>query len=59
MFERNGEPILHFRVYDGIGTCIEEYTGTLSEWNLRLLRGEAKKMLPQMLPLPEKRRWLH
>jgi hypothetical protein len=56
MFERDGEPILHFRVYDGIGTCIEEYTGTLSEWNRRLLRGEVKKLLP----LPEKRRqWLH
>jgi hypothetical protein len=56
MFERNGEPILHFRVYDGMGNCIEEYTGTLGEWNRRLLRGEVQKILPRP---QETRRWLN
>jgi hypothetical protein len=32
MFRRNGEEIMTFRVYDSIGTCINEFTGTMSEW---------------------------
>ena len=32
MFARDGDPIMSFRVYDGAGNCISDYTGTLTEW---------------------------
>jgi hypothetical protein len=32
MFLRDNKPIMTFRVYDGWGNCINEFTGTLDEW---------------------------
>ncbi len=32
MFSRAGEDVLTFRVYDGYGNCISEFTGTMREW---------------------------
>ncbi len=32
VFTRDGENILTFRVYDGYGNCINEFTGTMKEW---------------------------
>jgi hypothetical protein len=32
MFQRDGEEILTFRVYDSMGNCVSEFTGTMSEW---------------------------
>jgi hypothetical protein len=32
MFFRDEKPMLTFRVYDGWGNCISEFTGTLDEW---------------------------
>ena len=32
MFRRNGEEVLTFRVYDSVGNCVNEFTGTMTEW---------------------------
>ena len=32
MFRRGGEEVLTFRVYDSVGNCISEFTGTMTEW---------------------------
>ncbi len=47
MFSRNGNSIMTFKVYDGYGTCISEYTGTLMEW-----QKDIATILPAAAPVP-------
>jgi hypothetical protein len=49
MFTRNGSDILTFRVYDGYGNCIDEFTGTMAEWQYHVADGLVDKAEPVFL----------
>jgi hypothetical protein len=41
MFRRDGEEIMTFRVFDSVGNCVNEFTGTMSEWQREVAPGLA------------------